>query len=526
MTGTSHAAGGEASPLIACQSGMLAGSREDGIEIYRGIPYAAPPVGELRWRAPRPAPKWDGVRTATEFGPLCPQRPPAGFSFETQDRQSEDCLYLNVWKPAQARDAPVMVWLHGGANRFGAGSHPLYDGSAFARRGIVLVTLNYRLGPLGIFAHPALLRELGVEPPSFINRMRHRALRLIDQDSEEAADLEPVANYGLMDQLAALRWVQTNVAAFGGDPRRVTVFGESSGGTAVLDLMSLEPARGLFARAIVQSGGALAFRSSLSAASADGANFATVLGLDGDKTSAAQLRAVPADKLLETVARLPPKPGFAPVIDGRLLRRAPVRVLQAQGLPVPLMIGANSDEGSLVRAYQLPAGDTVKKLGGRLGFVRRAYGSIADDPENYARLLYRDVVFAGPARAVAALGSAGTPAWLYRFDYQLEQRRGTAPGAPHGAEIPFVFDTLERSAALAAQTTPADRAMAKDVNACWAAFASGGDPAIAPLCTAWKPYDAGSASWFVFGTPSGPVAALDKQPLDAVDRGSRLFGAR
>ncbi|HEY0782893.1 MAG TPA: carboxylesterase family protein, partial [Thermoanaerobaculia bacterium] len=215
---------------ITIDTGVLAGSAADGIQTFKGIPYAKPPVGPLRWRPPQPPAAWKEARDATAFGAACPL---GGAALEGDGLQtSEDCLTLNVWAPAHADrsspGAPVMVWLHGGANSNGAGAKRYYDGTAFARDGIVLVSLNYRLGPLGFFAHPALTKEAG---PS-----------------------EPLGSYGLMDQVAALGWVKRNARAFGGDPARVTVFGESAGGEDVLALLAVPSATGLFQQAIVESG--------------------------------------------------------------------------------------------------------------------------------------------------------------------------------------------------------------------------------------------------------------------------------
>ncbi|MCB1693249.1 MAG: carboxylesterase family protein, partial [Pseudomonadales bacterium] len=216
-----------ATPVVTIDTGKVAGESGSGINVYKGIPYAAPPTGNLRWAPPAPAGRRGETLDATEFGPACPQpaRPDRGRDFGPQ---SEDCLTLNVWAPENAANAPVMVWIHGGAFRIGNGGAPFYDGRHFADKGIVFVSINYRLGYLGFFAHPALTAQAGDAP---------------------------LANYGLMDQVAALKWVQHNIAAFGGDPAQVTIFGESAGASSVLFLMASPEARGLFARAISESGG-------------------------------------------------------------------------------------------------------------------------------------------------------------------------------------------------------------------------------------------------------------------------------
>lgn len=218
-----------ASELVRIDAGHLRGARDGEVISFKGIPFAAPPVGALRWRAPQPVAGWSGVREAKSFGNACLQPPARSAADALPVPLSEDCLYLNVWRPARASARlPVMVWIHGGSLVTGTASIPVQDGAALARRGVVLVSISYRLGRLGYFAHPALTRE--------------------------AADGGKLANYGLMDQVAALQWVRRNIAAFGGDPARVTIFGQSAGALSVQALMASPPARGLFQRAIVQSG--------------------------------------------------------------------------------------------------------------------------------------------------------------------------------------------------------------------------------------------------------------------------------
>lgn len=223
------AAGQDAQPVIQTKSGKLRGANQDGIAVFKGIPFAAPPVGQFRWRPPQPVAAWQGVRDALEFGPDCAQAGWGGSPGTITKGSSEDCLYLNLWAPAKAKaKLPVMVWIHGGGFVGGSGSSPETFGDQFARQGVVLVTINYRLGRLGFFAHPALRQE---HPE------------------------EPKGNYGYMDQIAALQWVQENIAAFGGDPKNVTVFGFSAGGVSVHSLMTIPAAKGLFHKAICQSSG-------------------------------------------------------------------------------------------------------------------------------------------------------------------------------------------------------------------------------------------------------------------------------
>src|SRR6185295_9618836 len=273
---------------VTIDSGVLVGSAADGIQVFKGIPYAKPPVGPLRWRPPQPPAAWKEARDATAFGFACPQ---GGAALEGEGLQaSEDCLTLNVWAPAHAEPsspgAPVMVWLHGGGNSDGAAGKRYYDGSAFARDGVVLVSMNYRLGPLGFFAHPALTKEAG---PS-----------------------EPLGSYGLMDQIAALAWVKRNARAFGGDPGRVTVFGESAGGEDVLALLAVPSAAGSFQQAIVESGPGWPQLPTLAQAEQFGLTSATAIGLTG-ADAAERLRALPVEAAIKLAGPT------VLVEDGRLL---------------------------------------------------------------------------------------------------------------------------------------------------------------------------------------------------------------
>lgn len=309
---------------VRTASGVLVGEAESGINVFKGVPYAKPPVGPLRWRAPQPM-RWTGERAATEFALPCLQptregRPNGG---GVSGVSSEDCLYLNVWAPAGARNAPVMLWLYGGGGTMGAGSLATYDGRAFARDGVVLVTINYRLGALGGFAHPALTREA-------------------------AATNEGFANHHLLDAIAALKWIKANAAAFGGDPANLTVFGESAGATMVANLLTSPMARGTFSKAIIESSGSLPTPATpLDRAEALGADVATQLGLPGAAAPAGQLRALPAERII-----LDPNPkiagGLRTILDGRVKQQSIIDAFAAgREIDVPFIIGTNSDEGRL-----------------------------------------------------------------------------------------------------------------------------------------------------------------------------------
>src|SRR5215216_1756975 len=315
-----------ANDAIRVEGGLISGSSVDGVRSYKGIPFAAPPVGDLRWKPPQPVVAWDNVRECTEFGPQCPQAPyPQGSLFYSPpQKQSEDCLYLNVWTAAKQGDKrPVMVWIHGGALTRGSGSTRTYDGTAFAKKGVVLVTINYRLGPLGYLAHP----ELTAESPN-----------------------QSSGNYGVLDQIAALKWVQKNIAAFGGDPNRVTIFGESAGSWSVNTLVASPLAKALFHRAIGESGGSFGpmtylkeDRDKLPSAEKVGAAFAKAAGADSIKA----LRALPAGKIIEVFNNDPEGKKFRtqPNVDGWALPDE-IRNIFAKGKQndVPVIVGSNANE--------------------------------------------------------------------------------------------------------------------------------------------------------------------------------------
>ncbi|RZL32348.1 MAG: carboxylesterase/lipase family protein, partial [Rubrivivax sp.] len=433
-----------------------------------GLPYAAPPTGPLRWREPQPVRPWAGVRAAASFGPACPQKP--GLSLEgggDPGPLNEDCLYLNVWAPsampaAPATPRPVMVWLHGGALIFGAGSLALYDGAALARQGVIVVTVNYRLGALGYFVHPAL---------------------------ERAAPGGPV-NFGLLDQIAALRWVQQNIAAFGGDPQQVTVFGQSAGAQSVLALMASPLARGLFHRAIAQSPYGMPSHSREQARET-GVRVADALGLPGARATAAQLRRVPADRFASLEGQgLSLAPSL--IIGDAAMPRALLAAFQAkQQAAVPLVIGSNSDETSVALAFGLDPAALGKQLGTARILVKPLYPGVDDEAE-LGRQVVRDVAFTAFVRRIAVLHAARAPTFRYYFDRLPEAQRAMAPGVAHGGEVTAVFGAGDVCSCLPVALTEADRRAWHGLAERWAAFAQRGRPERAdnPAWAAeslWKP---------------------------------------
>lgn len=496
------AAGMAGAAPVAVDGGKLEGVAAGGVLAYRGIAYAAPPVGALRWRAPQPAPSWRGVRVADAYGHDCAQLPFPQDSAPLRTTPSEDCLYLNVWRPvAKAAPRPVMVWIHGGGFVTGGSSPAVYDGATLASQGVVLVSFNYRLGRLGFFAHPAL--------------------------TAESPD-QPLGNYALMDQLAALRWVRRNIARFGGDPQNVTIFGESAGGSAVAFLMATPLARGLFHKAIIESGASRYALTPLGDAGAGaqkgGVDFAVGAGL-ADGGDADTLRALPIEALTKGVGFGSRDSTFSgPILDGRLIAETPLAAFAAgRQAKVPLIIGSNGFEwgfmtmpgfpGSAKPAEQLLAG-----FGPLAGRAREAYA--ADIERGGMALearLFGDRTFVEPSRAAArAQAAAGAPTWQYRFSYVAESERAGAPGALHASELPFVFGTVR--ARYGERATATDERISAEVRARWIAFARGGDPQAQGLRT-WPRYggDQDQVLDIDIDTKTTTRDGVDKARLDVLE---------
>ncbi len=459
---------------VKTATGDVGGVSENGVLAFKGIPYAAPPVGDLRWRAPKPPAPWQGARAGGAFGPACIQIP--GLSAENggdPGALSEDCLYLNVWTPktGAAAKLPVMVWIHGGAYIFGAGGLPIYDGSPMAKKGAVVVTLNYRLAQLGFFAHPALEKESPGGP----------------------------ANFGLLDQIAALKWVKQNIGAFGGDPRNVTILGQSAGAKSVLALFASPLARGLFHKGVAMSAYVIPDASRAKAVEA-GVKVADALGLKGAAASAAELRAVPAERFGELKGKgLSVSP--SPIKGDTALPRSIEDVFaDADEAPVPLILGNASDDASVAVAFGFEPVDVLKRLGVAGFLVKALYPGVKDETE-LARKATSDLVFTMLARWVADRHARVAPVWRYYFDYVAEKDRDKFPfGAGHGYEVPFLLNTGDIYEGTKDIFTDADRALSRRANDYLVAFARDGAPS-APGGPDWPAHRRARDRAMSFGEP-------------------------
>lgn len=481
---------------VTLDSGKIEGSTEGSVSSFKGIPFAAPPVGELRWRAPQPVKHWFVVRAAKAYAADCMQNPFPGDAAPLGTPPAEDCLYANVWRPADAAPGaklPVMVWIYGGGFVNGGSSPAVYSGYKFAAKGVVLVSFNYRLGRFGFFGFPELTKE--------------------NADGV-------LGNYGFMDQVAALQWVKRNAAAFGGDPANVTIFGESAGGFSVHTLLTTPMAEGLFNKAIIESGGGrtnLGGQRYLSiqvpngppSAETAGIAFAEKMGIHGTgKEALAALRKLSADQVCNklNMANMRDETYSGPMIDGRLVVADPQSVyLSGAGAAVPIMVGANSLDIGFV------FGDTKEALFAPFGTLKQQ-AIAAYDPQGNADTktvrteLSMDRLMVEPARFIAAVyASRNLPSYEYRFSYVADSMRGEWPGAPHATEIPFVFDTV--AARYGDKLTPADEKIAQQTIDYWIAFAKTGDPSTGnPIV--WPRYSPGEDKIMDF-TKDGPVAEQD-----------------
>jgi para-nitrobenzyl esterase len=478
---------------VKVAQGQLTGvpGRNPAITVFKGVPFAAPPVGALRWREPRPAPAWQGVRAASDFSPSCIQnivdaRNPWTYEFMAHGAVSEDCLYLNVWTPARVtvERRPVFVYIHGGANTEGSGSVPVYDGEGLASRGLVVVTINYRLGVFGFLAHP----ELAQESP---NRAS--------------------GNYGLLDQIAAVKWVKENIEAFGGDPDRITVAGQSAGASAVHNITASPLAKGLFHRAIAQSGSSLNTFGpgrTLSAQEADGVRFAAAKGA----SSLAALRAMPA---AEVFAPLPPAPQGTPapapfrwttVVDGYALPASVGETFRAgKQNDVVTMTGANADENGAsprpTATLQSFAAQAKQRFGDEAATFLKLYPATTDDEAKIAaNASARDIARVGmylwtQQRAT----TAKTPAYTYFWTHTLPGPDAGQYGAFHTSEVPYLLNTLSMSPR---PFTALDHRIADLFSTYIVNFATSGDPN-GPWPGRWDPVDPADPSTKEIGHRSG-----------------------
>jgi para-nitrobenzyl esterase len=439
-------------PVKVCE-GLLQGIYEDGLTVYKGIPFAAPPVGELRWRAPQAAVKWEGVKQVVKFAPAPMQggNPPSG--------KSEDCLYLNVWTPAKLDNdrLPVLVWIYGGGFSFGSTSEAIYSGEKLAKKGVILVSIAYRVGQLGFLAHP----ELSAESPNHVS-----------------------GNYGLLDQMAGLKWIQKNIAAFGGDPNKVTIFGESAGGISVSMLCASPLAKGLFRGAISESGGSFGptrpttypgeNMKTLWQAEADGQDFVKKTGV----SSISDLRKMSADKIPSGFGMA----GGWPVVDGYVVPGDQYNLYEAGRYnDVSVLIGYNSDEGA-----SFSPGRTPEEY---IAGVKNRYGKFADDlikaypvAENTvsktARDLARDAAFGWQTWAWAKLQAktGKSKVYYYYFDQHPDYPNDSPRygyGSPHGQEVAYVFAHLDPSNP---QTTKSDLVISEAMATYWTNFTKYGNP--------------------------------------------------
>jgi len=479
-------------PQVKTQSGIVEGKDDGTVRAFLGIPYAAAPVGDLRWKPPVPAAKWAGVRQATEFGAYCLQGRIFGDMNFRGANGSEDCLSLNVWVPSKpaAAKLPVMVWIYGGGFVAGSTSEGRQDGTKLAQQGVVVVSMNYRLGIFGFLVHPELTKE-----------------------SPHGAS----GNYGLLDQLAALQWVHDNIAAFGGDPANVTIFGESAGSFSVSAQMASPLAKGLIHKAIGESGAAFRGLSFESRASREQKDVKTVTDKVGAKTLA-ELRAMSADKLLSNFGQ--PGPGafaFGPDIDGYFLPESVPAIFAAgKQNDVPLLAGWNRDEGSFEIVFnpQKPTAETMKanaqkEFGDKAADFLRLYPTDDEHLQRSAMDFAGDSFIAYSTWAwIEAQSKTGkSPIYRYRFDLAPPSDHPGPSYAFHSAEIEYVFGQLDTKAGVTWR--PEDRALSEQMQQYWANFARKGDPN-GPGLPKWPVYSAADGWQVMFLDAPQPAVHKDE----------------
>jgi para-nitrobenzyl esterase len=436
--------------VVEVTGGTIEGVEQDGIFSFKGIPFAAPPVGDLRWKSPQPVVPWEGVKKTDKFAPGPMQDTSFGAMLGGPQEISEDCLYLNVWTGAKQTDEkrPVMVWIYGGGFGIGMTSTPTYNGTNLAKKGVVLVSVAYRVGPLGFLAHPELSKESG-----------HGS-----------------GAYGIQDQIAGLKWVKENIAQFGGDPSNVTIFGESAGGISVSMLTASPMAQGLFQRAISESGGSMGpMRSTLEEAEAQGEAYLKSLGAENIKAA----RALSAEEIQKDTKGMG---NFWPVADGTTIVADQYALFETgQFNDTPILVGTNSDEGGLFVTPPMTPEQFEQMMRKRFGESADAMLKVyphATDAEalQSAKDIFRDSTFAWPTWAWATLQSRNgkNKAFVYYFDHRTPNSPG---GAGHGSEIAYVFGNLASMGPLGAGSdSPEDNALSDLIQSYWVNFAAAGDP--------------------------------------------------
>lgn len=472
-------------PIVAIKDGSLQGVEQYGMLAFRNIPYAAPPVGELRWRPPQPAKAWQGVRDASRFGAACIQPEVKGLSSELMPG-TEDCLQLNVYAPKDAKDAAVMLWIHGGALIAGSAVEPYYTPINLVKQGVVVVTINYRLGKMGFFA-PKELAE------------------------EARKNNEPVGNYGVMDQIQALKWVQENIRSFGGNPDNVTIFGQSAGGRSVLWLMTSPAAKGLFHKGIAESAQQTPLRDQTITKSGldseEGVDSAYMASL-GVK-SLQELRALPAGKFLVTPKQFQDHEFGGSFIDGKIIVGDPMPLFAAgKQDKLPLMIGTNSWDASFFVLDQPQVDAYLSKMHEDPKVIDKLYANYKFKCALASEIM-ADGWYRGSVKFLADSAGKYAPSYAYYFDYLTPKIRASHPGAPHIFEIPYVFGSMSFVLPPPPQTVPAnpcadiqkaatdfadktywssylfptsdpgnkeDLAMSDQMSKAWAAFAKTGNP--------------------------------------------------
>ncbi len=480
---------------VKVEQGLLKGKTQNNLTVFKGIPFAKPPVGKLRWQAPQPAENWDGVKQAQDYAPACIQagNPPSGIS--------EDCLYLNIWAPAKSADEniPVFVWIYGGGFSFGTSSDPIFDGRHLAKKGVIVVTIAYRVGQLGFLAHPQL-----------------------SQESKNGVS----GNYGLLDQIEALKWIKHNIASFGGDPNKVTIAGESAGGISVSMLAASPVAKGLFHGAISQSGGSFGPDRKqgypgenmilLEQAEQEGTAYVKQLGA----SSINELRKMDAKKFIPAGWSLP---GGWPIVDGYVIADDQYKLYQkGQYNDVPVLVGYNSDEGASFVWNNNPKQfieGVKKRFGPYAKDLLAAYPTSNDKITRMGRNLIRDAAFGWHTWSWAKLQSetGQSPAYLYYFDQHPEHKKGSDKynyGSPHGQDIAYVFQHLDSTNPDINQN---DLRLADAISSYWANFTKTGNPNGKKL-PKWPAYNSDSQKVMYFQqTPKlGPVA--DKASLEVLDK--------